>query len=370
MRAYDTIVLGVGSMGVSACYHLARRGERVLGLEQFGIVHEEGSHTGQSRLIRKAYFEHSSYIPLLEASYVGWSELEAEARTQLYWPTGIAYFGEPGDEIMKGVKEAARAYGIPLESRTFPQFKMPSNFECVFEPQAGFLSPERAIASMAYLARERGAELMVHQQVLDWTYHKGEIIVTTSENEFKARKLVITAGAFVSDVLKLRVPLKVTRQYLAWAETVHHRLGDFPCWMISEKEQPGCLYGFPSGTGLAGPEGMKLGYHRPGEEWHPDLPDGSTKEADLLNDRLKKYFTDELKVGELKTCKYTYSPDDHFVVDTLTEFDHKVIVATGFSGHGFKFVPVIGEVLSDLALKGSTKYPIDFLSQERFNTTQ
>ncbi|MEQ9230800.1 MAG: N-methyl-L-tryptophan oxidase, partial [Cyclobacteriaceae bacterium] len=321
-------------------------------------------------LIRKAYFEHSSYIPLLEGAYLGWSQLEKQANIQLYWPTGIAYFGEPQDAIIRGVKEAANRFSIPLESREFSQFKMPENFECVFEPQAGFLSPERAISSLVDLARQKGAEILENQQVLDWRYHKGEITVRTSENDFKAKKLIITAGAFVSEVLKLTVPMKVTRQYLAWAETKHHQLGDFPCWMISEKEHPGCLYGFPAGAGLAGPEGMKLGYHRLGDELRPDLPDGSAKEADLLNGILKKYFVENLSVGEFKTCKYTYSPDDNFIVDTLSEFGNKVIVATGFSGHGFKFVPVIGEILADLAINKNTKHDIDFLSLKRFNTTQ
>ncbi len=176
MHMYDAIVLGVGSMGASACYHLANRGQKILGLEQFGIVHEEGSHTGQSRLIRQAYFEHSSYIPLLEGAYLGWSQLERQANIQLYWPTGIAYFGEPQDAIIRGVKEAANRFGIPLESREFSQFKMPENFKCVFEPQAGFLSPERAISSLVGLARHEGAEILEHQQVLDWRFHKGEII--------------------------------------------------------------------------------------------------------------------------------------------------------------------------------------------------
>lgn len=353
-------------MGPSACYHLASRGQSVLGLEQFGIVHEEGSHTGQSRLIRKAYFEHPDYVPLLEGAYKGWAELEEESGTQLYWPTGLAYFGAPNDPIMSDVKEAARWNRIPLEHGEFPQFKMPSDFECVFEAEAGFLSPERAIQTLVDLAKKKGAEILDHQRVLGWSYENGEVIVRTEDQEFRARKLIITAGVFVSDVLDLKVPLKVTRQYLAWAPTDGHQLGDFPCWMISEKDQPGCFYGFPVGTGLPGPEGMKLGYHRAGDLWSPDMPDGMEQEAELLNSVLKKYFIDHMDIGEFKTCKYTYSPDEHFIVDTLPENDGQVILATGFSGHGFKFVPVMGEILADLALKGSTDYPIDFLRLGRF----
>ncbi len=362
---YDVVVIGVGSMGSAACYQLARRGRKVLGLEQFSIVHEEGSHTGQSRLIRKAYFEHPSYVPLLQSAYHGWRALEEAGGEQLYWQTGIAYFALPHDELIRGIQESARQYAIPLSKKSptdFPEFKLPGDFTCLLEPEAGFISPERTIRTLARLARHEGADIRENQQVVNWEVRKDEVIVTTKEQEFTAKKLIITAGAYANELLDL--PLKMTRQYLGWAPTSQHQLGDFSCWVIGD-ERLGIFYGFPAGTGLEGPEGMKIGYHRPGESLgEPERPD---QERALLDGVLQQYFTDELQVGEMKSCKYAYSPDEHFILDHLPDTEHRVIIATGFSGHGFKFVPVIGEVLADLAMEGKTQHPIDFLSLKRFH---
>jgi sarcosine oxidase len=170
--SFDVIVIGVGSMGSSACFFLAQRGYKVLGLEQFDIPHEQGSHGGQSRIIRKAYFEHPDYVPLLNKAYENWKNFEAETGTQIYYPTGLVYFGKPDSTIIKGVKQSASLYNIPLEnlsysaaSKRFPQFMIPEDFETLFETGAGFIQPHKAITLYKDSAIKKGAEIHTKEKV-------------------------------------------------------------------------------------------------------------------------------------------------------------------------------------------------------------
>lgn len=364
---YDTIIIGVGSMGSSACYQLAKRGRKVLGLEQFNLVHEQGSHTGQSRLIRQAYFEHPDYVPLLFSAYRGWAEIEQAGGTQLYWPTGIAYFGEPEDEIMLGIKASARKFDLRLKSLAldaYEEFRIPGNYEGLLEPEAGFLSPERAIGTLVKLAKKHGAEIRENTPVRSWRMDGNEVVVETENESFRAGNLIISAGAFVSEIAELPAEMKKTRQYLAWADTDKFQMGQVPCWFIADRERPGSFYGFPSNNGLEGPTGLKLACHRPGEALTD--PENFDHERELLEGFMEKFFTSKMNIHTHKTCKYTYSPDEHFIIDWLPEHRQKVLIATGFSGHGFKFVPVVGEILADLATAGTTDHPINFLSLGRF----
>src|SRR6188474_896808 len=174
-NSFDVIVIGVGSMGSSACYHLSRDGHRVLGLEQFDISHEFGSHAGQSRIIRKAYFEHPDYVPLLERAYENWEMLEWETDKQVYYKTGLLYAGKPTNEIIAGVERSAGLYNIDLDqmniaaaAEQFAQFKFPDDFEILFEPEAGFITPEKAIRLYASQAKKNGAIINANEKVIDW----------------------------------------------------------------------------------------------------------------------------------------------------------------------------------------------------------
>ena len=184
---YDVIVIGVGSMGSAACYWLAKRGHKVLGLEQFEIPHEQGSHTGQSRIIRKAYFENSDYVPLLNRAYENWKSLEEETATQVYFPTGLLYFGPFDHLLLQGVKQSASLYNIKLDrvdtaraTQRFPPFKIPGDFETLFEPGAGFVTPEKAIQLYVTQAIKNGAEILTHEKVLNWKKDGNSIVVTTN----------------------------------------------------------------------------------------------------------------------------------------------------------------------------------------------
>ncbi|HEV8284005.1 MAG TPA: N-methyl-L-tryptophan oxidase [Chitinophagaceae bacterium] len=381
-NSFDVIVIGVGSMGSSACYYLSQRGYKILGLEQFDIVHEFGAHAGQSRIIRKAYFENSNYVPLLERAYENWKALEAEANTQLYFQTGLLYFGSPSDLLIKGIKQSAALYNIPLENLTsssatkrFPPFKIPNDFEVLLEPDAGFVTPEKAILLYTEQAIKKGAKIHVKEKVIEWKKDGNGVIVTTDKNTYRSNKLVITAGAWAGKIIPgIADKIKITRQFVAWIkpkEWEQFSLQNFPCWLMSDDTKPGCYYGFPilPVATFGGPIGLKLAHHHPALETDPDHVNRETMQEDEED---LKYVLDKYLPGcfekwlSSKICLYANSPDEDFIIDKLPGYEDQVAIACGFSGHGFKFASVFGEILADLAIADKTELPIEFLSAKRF----
>ncbi|HLG41503.1 MAG TPA: N-methyl-L-tryptophan oxidase [Chitinophagaceae bacterium] len=377
--SFDVIVIGVGSMGSSASYHLAARGYKVLGLEQFDITHELGSHAGQSRIIRKAYFEHPDYVPLLTRAYEGWKDFEEETGTQLYYRTGLLYSGKSGNEIIRGVKQSASLYNIPVENINFPekrftQFKIPADYETLFEPDAGFVTPERAIRLYAQQAVKKAAKIHISEKVIEWKKEGPGIKVVTDKNKYNCSKLIITAGAWSAKLIPaLTGKIKVTRQFVAWVKPKHpdeFKLGKFPCWMIADDIRPGAYYGFPvlPCDTFGEPAGLKLAYHYPGIVTEPDKVNRQTISEDIedLKYALQKYLPGTFdSFISTKICLYANSPDENFIIDKLPG-EENIVIACGFSGHGFKFIPVVGEILADLAIEGKTQQPINFLRAERF----
>lgn len=373
MHHYEVIVIGVGTMGSATCYHLARRGVKVLGLEQFDLAHDKGSHAGQSRIIRKAYFEHPDYVPLLELAYKNWRELELASGAELYVPTGLLYLGDPDHAVMKGVKNSAAQFGIPLEhpnTDVYPQFRVSSKHELLFEPDAGFVTPERSVLVHVDEAMKLGAEIRTQVEVGSWRVEGGGVVVETSSGSFSADRLVITAGPWTSKLLPLLKPkLEVSRQSLVWVmpeDPDAFQLGNFPCWVIAEEGLPGVYYGFPMlpVDRFQGPIGLKLAHHAPAAVCDPDhvdrhiYPEDSLPMVEVLHTYFRKGFK---QLSEVKTCLYTNTADENFVIDQLPGYDN-VYVAAGFSGHGFKFAAGIGEIMADLSVYGKAEYPIGFLN--------
>jgi sarcosine oxidase len=380
---YDAIVIGVGSMGAAACWYLAKRDYKVLGLEQFDIPHEQGSHAGQSRIIRKAYFEHIDYVPLLERAYLNWNELETITSSRVYYKTGLIYFGSPDARLIKGTREASHQYNIPLDILTheaanirYPMIHFPRHFQILFEPDAGFVTPEKAIALYVSDAIQRNADIRGREKVLEWHKKKSVISVITNKNIYQTDRLIICAGAWSGKLIpSLPATLKVTKQIVGWMKPKkwnEFSLGNFPCWFLSDDDS-NMFYGFPilPAKYFGGPIGFKLALHKHGVEVDPDHVDRNIQQKDeeLLNNILKKYMPDASgSTLTLKSCLYTNSEDENFIIDHLPGYDGKVTIAAGFSGHGFKFVSVIGEILADLAVKGETDLPIEFLRLSRFST--
>ncbi len=378
---FDVIVLGVGSMGSATCFHLAKQGATVLGLEQFDIPHEMGSHTGQSRIIRKAYFEHSDYVPLLESAYHNWNVLEKISGEQVYFKTGLLYAGQPAHPMIRGVLESSLKYDIRINrlskqelQTSYPQFNIPASYETLFEPDAGFVMPEKTILLYTDEALKNGAVIKTKTKVIEWEKTNGGITVTTSTGKYFADKLVITAGPWTPKLIPaLSKVLKVTRQVIGWVTPGTpslYELGKMPCWCITDDARPGMYYGFPvlPPGKFYGPEGFKLGHHFHGPPADPDTVNhnSNAEDEDNIAYALNKFFRDGYKSTQvIKTCLYTNTPDENFILDHLPGYDRKVVIAAGFSGHGFKFVPVVGEIMSDLTLRGSTEQPIGFLSIKR-----
>lgn len=377
---YDVIVLGVGSMGSATCYQLAQQGYKVLGLEQFDIPHELGSHVGQSRIIRKAYAEHPDYVPLLERAYQNWRSLESATGIQVYFKTGLLYSGKSNDPFIKGVKLSSEKYQIPVEElsadeteKRYPQFRLPKGYKQLMEPEAGFITPERSILLYTEQAIRQGAIIRTREKIREWKRENGTITVVTDKGQYHAKKLVITAGAWGGEMIPgFSKHLTVTRQVLAWVKPKKWNdftLGNFPCWIIEHGGHD--YYGFPilPEDKLTGPSGMKLALHYPlGDPTDPDAVNRKIRDIDekVLIDALQLLIPDGYESTlTMKTCLYTNSPDQNFIIDHLPGYDKDVVIAAGFSGHGFKFVSVVGEILADLAMNGKTNLAIDFLSAAR-----
>ena len=376
---YDVIVIGVGSMGSSACYQIAKQGHSVLGLEQFDIPHEMGSHTGQSRIIRKAYFEHPNYVPLLERAYENWQSLEQEISNQIYFKTGLLYFGPSNHMIIKGTQKSATKYGIEVNKLSqkdqlekFPQFKIPESYTNLMEVDAGFITPERAILSFTKQALKYKAVIHTKEKTLEWSKKDGMIQVKTNKQTYKCKKLVLTTGAWTSKFSNVK-NLEVTRQIMAWAQPENlnmFELNNFPCWTFADPSK-GFYYGFPSlpTSSFGEPIGLKFAHYTNGTLSDPDIVNKnvSKEEEKILVKAIKKFIPKGVEtINSMKTCLHTYSPDEDFILDFYNN-NKDIVIAAGFSGHGFKFASVIGEILSELVTKGKSIHPINFLNANRFN---
>ena len=364
---YDAIVVGVGGMGSAALYHLARRGLHVLGIERYSVPHERGSSHGVTRIIRLAYYEHTAYVPLLRRAYELWRELERGAGEQLLHVTGSVDAGEP---IFTGSLRSCLDHDLPHSvldggelTRRYPGYRLPPDVPALVQPDGGFLLPERCIVAHARAARAARADLRTRERVLGWDETGAGVRVRTERGEYDGDRLVLTAGAWMGELAGL--PVVAERQVLAWLEPRRTELfapERFPVFNVQVEE--GHYYGFPA----FGVPGFKLGrYHHLGEHGPPDElrrdPDG--EDEDVLRRFAGRYFPDGAGPAlTLKTCLFENSPDEHFILDTHPA-SSAVVVGAGFSGHGFKFCSVVGEILADLAVDGRTRHDIGFLRLAR-----
>jgi monomeric sarcosine oxidase len=374
MERYDAIVLGIGGVGSAALYHLARRGVRVLGVDRFAPPHDRGSSHGQTRVIRQAYFEHPNYVPLLKESYKLWRDLESRLGTQLFHQIGLVEVGPPDGVVVPGVLRAAKEHAIEVEALTAPEverrwpgLRAGNNLVGVFEPTAGYLRVEECVRAHIDAAVAAGATIATNSEVLRWSANDREVRVQTADGEFVADRLVIVAGAWSSGLLKdLAIPLEVRRKSLFWFATEaaeYDSASGMPVYLF---ELPtGVFYGFPKIDSL----GVKVAEHSGGRI--VDDPLAVDRRIDAgEQQRLEGFLSAHLpgvsrRVTNHAVCLYTMSPDEHFIVDRHPR--HAIVVfAAGLSGHGFKFTPVLGRALAEMALDGGTELPIEFLSLARF----
>ena len=375
MAVYDVAVVGLGAMGSAALYHLAARGQRVIGLERATPGHDGGSSHGESRIIRMAYFEHPSYVPLLRRAYENWRALERDTGAELLTLTGIIEAGIPGSAVVRGALEAARLHDLPHEMLSarrvagrFPAFALPSHWEALFEADGGFLRPERAIETHIATAKGFGADIRIHTAVTSIEPTSGGVrLKIDGGGVIEAGSVVVSAGAWIGELFpEFGRHLRLTRQVLGWFEPVQPALvtpDRFPVFLLESEEN--IVYGFPD---LAG-TGVKVGSHLPGR-WlaraGDACQDGDMADAASIHDMLARYIPAAAgPVRNLKTCIYTHTPDEDFVIDRH-ELHPQIVLASPCSGHGFKFASVIGEILADLATVGATPHDISRFQLNRF----
>jgi sarcosine oxidase len=372
MARYDVAVIGLGAVGSAALHQLARRGVRVVGIERFAPGHDRGSSHGETRIIRLGYFEHPSYVPLLRRTYALWRELEAAAKQPLVHITGIVEIGPSDGKLVAGTLAASRMHGLPHEvidaaatMRRFPAFRIPQDFVGVVQPDGGFVAVEPAIAAQVALAKAAGAEVRTGISVHSVTPRGDGVRLATSAGEIEAAKAIVAAGPWVK-ALAPALPVRVTRQVFGWFAPSDPSLFTperFPVFLLESRH--GMHYGFPQ----HGSRGVKIAKHHHNDETvDPDRVERTVSAADEA--LIRPVLADHMPLlnGAMlaaKTCLYTVTPDHDFIIDRLPEAPN-VTVASPCSGHGFKFAPVIAEILAQLATEGATPHDISRFRLVRF----
>ncbi|WP_147105966.1 N-methyl-L-tryptophan oxidase [Nesterenkonia populi] len=380
MESFDVIVVGLGSMGAAAAKELAGRGAKVLGLETYRPGHDQGSAHGGTRIIRQSYFEDPAYVPLLFSAYEGFRRLEDESGRGLMNLCGGIYIGHPESQTFAGSLAAAQLHGLDHEVLSadrirarFPTMDPHEDALGLFEQQAGYVRPEETVIANAEVAQGHGADLRFGQRVLGWKPAAGGgAEVTTAAGTYGADRLVIAPGAWAPELLSdLSLPLSIERmvfhwfapdfdavRYESWSEESH------PVY-VEQTYDNHQIYGFPMTDGPDG--GFKLGFFRLGTPTSADSVDRhvTDEENHRMQARAQELFPHLSGESVMaKTCLYSVTPDKHFVIGQHPEHE-QVSLACGFSGHGFKFVPVVGEILADLALAGTTEHPISLFDPSR-----
>jgi sarcosine oxidase len=372
---YDAIVVGLGGMGSAVLARCALRGARVLGIERFGPVHDRGASSGQTRMIRQAYYEDPAYVPLLLRAYELWRDLEQRSGEELLRITGLLMVGMPDNEIVAGSARTAGQWNLPVEYLTtadvrarFPMLSVLQDEVGVFERNAGVVFPERAIRVHLDLARQAGAETRFQTPVARWSSDGDVVMVELSDGaQVRAHTLLLTMGPWLDEQLhELGVPFEVQRNVQVWftPQTRAYDAGSFPSFLLERDGLPAPLYGFPDFG-----SGVKAAFHGWGEltdpdELHRDID--RARDVEPVAAALASWMPGAAGTyREGKACMYALTPDRHFIVDRHPSYENVVLLG-GFSGHGFKFSSAIGEVGADLALDRHTRHDIAFLSLHRF----
>lgn len=371
---YDAIVIGVGGMGSATLFELAKRGRHVLGLEQFELVHSLGSSHGRTRVIRKAYYEHPNYVPLLHRAYERWYELEQRVGRTLFVECGCLNIGAESSELIQGVRQACAEHRLPVDALTageirsrFPPLQFLEPYVGLLEKQAGFLLVEECVRAHIAAASRAGAVIHERETVRRWSPTGGGIEIETDRDRYLADWLVVTAGPWATKILAdLQIPLTVMRQTPFWfatADDALFRRDRFPIYMADTPE--GYFYGFP----VIDADGHKIARHYGQPELSaPEQIDRLVHESDEAD--VRTFIRRHVPLADgarraASVCTYTLTPDRHFILDRHPAHD-RVAIAAGFSGHGFKFASVVGEIMADLIETGATRYPIDMFRLHRF----
>ncbi|MFN8710542.1 MAG: N-methyl-L-tryptophan oxidase [Planctomyces sp.] len=382
---YDVIVVGCGGFGSAAMSHLSRRGLKVLGIDRFTPPHDLGSSHGDTRIIRKAYFEHPNYVPLLQRAYKLWDELSERSAAAfpedtakngpLFIRTGLFAAGTMTGEMIPGVLESAQTHGLPVENlssddlrRRFPMFSVPEGYTALFEKDAGYLRVERCIDAHLHDSLSMGGQLLTNTVVTGISHTTSSVTVRTADQTYSAGAVVVTGGAWTGQLMpEYQKLIEVRRKILFWYPTDGSLWKDHGISPVYMMELPGnreTFYGFPPLDGRT----LKMAEHTGGDLVTDPLLVNRTvqsHEGDDVAAFAKMFLPGTSSVAErTAVCMYSMTADGNFLIDRLPS--GPVVVAAGFSGHGFKFTSAIGEVTADLVVNGKTPHPVEFLSARRF----
>ena len=366
----DVVVIGLGVMGASAAMALARRGQRVIGIERFGIAHDRGSSHGDTRVIRLGYFEHPSYVPLLRSAYRMWREIENETGQRLLTITGIAEIGPPDSQLVEGTLRASAEHALPhtvFDARRamqqFPAFVLPPDYVAVLQPDGGYLFAESATRTFARLAEKSGAVLRFGETALDIVPRPDGVTIKTDKTSIDAGTVVVTPGAWFGSLMDrllppFNQPLKVHRQVVAWFRPIDPVLFSserFPVFLLASED--GIHYGIPPHDVAPYKGLLKIAKHDYGTpHTSPDSYDRTitAEDEEAIRTILRKYLpAGNGKLVAAKACLYTTTADKNFLIDRVPGWP-QIIFASPCSGHGFKFAPVIGEMLADIVITNRT----------------
>ncbi len=372
-REFDVIVLGLGGIGSGAAYWAARSGARVLGIERFDLGHARGGSHDHSRIIRLSYHARN-YVALAKEAYAAWAQLEYDVGERLVFKTGGLDLGPRDGAIpLQGYADAMDACEVPYETldaaeirRRFAAFAVGDDVWGLFQADGGIVAAERATAAHQRAAVVAGATLLEHTPVTRIDVRDGEVLVAAGGTTYRAGQLIVASGAWTNEALAhagLHLPLDVTKEqamYFRPANSEPFAFGSFPVWIWMDDPS---FYGFP----VFGESGaIKVTQDAGGRSVDPNT---RTFEPDAeITARVRAFLAAHLPaldapVHTIKTCLYTLTPDRDFIIDTLP-MHRNVHVAVG-AGHAFKFASAIGRILSDLALRGTTRSDISGFSLAR-----
>ena len=374
MVYYDVAIIGLGVMGAAALHRLALRNVRAIGIDARTPGHDRGSSHGETRIIRLGYFEHPSYVPLVRESFTLWRALERETGVNLLTVTGIVEIGAPDSALIRGTLASSRLHGLPHDilnaqdlMKRFPAFRVSADHIGVFQPDAGFLNAEAGVAAQIAAARAAGATIKTQSEVLRIEPCARGIRIVMANETIEAGKVVVAAGPWLKKLLPdLPAPIHVTRQVLGWftpKDAAPFSPDKFPVFLFESRQ--GVHYGFPPN----GDGNVKISKHHHFEEITD--PDKCNREVSPRDENsIRDFLAEHLPaangpMADATTCLYTMTPDGDFILDRLPG-NPNILIASPCSGHGFKFAPVIGDILADLATLGATQRDISRFSLSRF----
>ena len=373
---YEVIIVGAGSMGMAAGYYLAKQGKRVLLIDSHNPPHTEGSHHGETRIIRHAYGEGAHYTEMALRAQKLWNELQKTSDEDIFVNTGVVNIGQPNSNFIQNVIKSAEDYSLNVEQFTAEEintrwegFNVPEGYIGCYELDSGVLMSENSIRAFRKGALKHGAELKANSPVTSISIFDNHVQAETQQGSYTAESLIFTPGAGTRKLLPLiglKLPLQEVRNTFSWFETDESIYDStrFPAFAFELPTET--YYGFPSIKGA----GVKIGRHDGGRPRNMSKPIEAfgTYEQDKFDvTHFAERFISEVgqhKMG--KACTYTNTPDEDFIIDKHPNHNH-VAIACGFSGHGFKFTSVIGEILSQLVTEDcKTELDISPFSIQRF----